>query len=82
MCLLLRNCTYARAGPVPYVYAALETGTVNRAIYQTVVLHDPLTRIVAELGQPAVELERAAHLHVRRRLHRRVVSPGQPAPAA
>ncbi len=36
----LATATAAGGGPVPYI-VRIETGTINRAIYQTAVLHDP-----------------------------------------
>ena len=53
---------------VPYI-VRIETGTINRAIYQIAMLHNPAARSRARFHDAVRRLERPADLHVRRRLH-------------
>jgi hypothetical protein len=54
---------------VPFV-VRVETGTINRGIYQIAILHDPAREQAPNFARPAGRLERQARLHLRRRLHR------------
>jgi hypothetical protein len=47
----MKTTTTTLGQTVPYVLR-METGTINRAIYQTVVLHDPLTQAAPSWHQP------------------------------
>jgi hypothetical protein len=47
----MATATTTQGKTVPYVLR-METGTVNRAIYQTVVLHDPLTESAPSWANP------------------------------
>ena len=47
----IATATTTQGKIVPYVLR-METGTVNRAIYQTVVLHDPLTEASPSWANP------------------------------
>jgi len=47
----MASATTTQGKTVPYVLR-METGTINRAIYQTVVLHDPLTQPAPSWQQP------------------------------
>ena len=70
----LAHTTTVTGATVPYI-VRLETGTINRAIYQTAILHNP-NDAAPSPHRPARRLERAPHLPARRRLHRRLVLPG------
>ena len=61
-------------GVTPYV-VRVQTGTVNRGMYEMAILHDPAT---SSAPRPPAQprLEWPADLHVGRRLSRRLVSAG------
>ena len=66
--------TTVTGATVPFI-VRLETGTINRAIYQTAILHNPNSGAPSP-ARAARRLERASHLPARRRLHRRLVHAG------
>ena len=59
----------------PYV-VRIETGTINRAVYQIAMLHDPAGEPDSRPVAVAGGVEPASRLHVRRRLRERLVPPG------
>ena len=61
---------------VPYV-VRIETGTINRAIYQIAMLHNPAREPAPDVIHAIRRLERPADLHLRRRLHGRLVPAGR-----
>ena len=61
---------------MPYI-VRLETGTINRAIYQTAILRRPGAVPGPEPCASASGLERPARLHLRRRLPGGLVPPGR-----
>ena len=69
------------ASTVPYV-VRIETGTINRAIYQISMLHNPAPSRRPIPWTTSRRMERSPDLHARRRLHRRLVPPGRRRPAA
>ena len=71
----LAATTTLTAAEVPYI-VRIETGTINRAIYQIAMLHDPAGRRRAGPVDAARRLERPAHLHLRRRLRAGLVPAG------
>ena len=74
-----RRCRHGHdvAGPdVPYI-VRIETGTINRAIYQIAMLHDPAARTRARLLTRSAGWNGRLILHIRRGLHGRLVQPGR-----
>ena len=71
----LAQVTTLTGSTVPYI-VRIETGSINRAIYQIAMLHNPATEPAAGFRDSLRRMERQADLYVRRRMHGGLVSPG------
>ena len=71
----LVQTTTTQGKTVPYI-VRVETGTINRAIYQTAILHDPMTEAPPTPLSASGGVEPSARLHAGRRLRGRLVYPG------